>query len=92
MVTNEKNIMEPQCAVPKKADKAETNTPAGQPKQSDEADTGRLAVKKFCTLALILIIMSYRFFSSWVGFHIKDMYVIYRNLLEWSIKRSCTGN
>ncbi|XP_048779930.2 uncharacterized protein LOC125683139 [Ostrea edulis] len=43
MVTNEKNIMEPQCAVPKKADKAETNTPAGQPKQSDEADTGRLA-------------------------------------------------
>ncbi|XP_061181290.1 uncharacterized protein LOC133189894 isoform X1 [Saccostrea echinata] len=42
-VTNKKNIMAPQCAVPVIAEQKDTNTPAGQPKQSDEADTGRLA-------------------------------------------------
>lgn len=42
-VTSEKNILAPQCAVPKAAEPKETKTQSAQPKQSDEADTGRLA-------------------------------------------------
>lgn len=43
-VTSEKNILAPQCAVPKAAEQKETKSQSSQPKQSDEADTGRLAV------------------------------------------------
>lgn len=57
-VTSEKNILAPQCAVPKAAEQKETKTQSAQPKQSDEADTGRLAVSTGYVLPHRLSIIS----------------------------------
>lgn len=57
-VTSEKNILAPQCAVPKAAEPKETKTQSAQPKQSDEADTGRLAVSAGYVLPRRLSVIS----------------------------------
>lgn len=57
-VTSEKNILAPQCAVPKAAEPKETKTQSAQPKQSDEADTGRLAVSTGYVLPRRLSVIS----------------------------------
>lgn len=57
-VTSEKNILAPQCAVPKAAEQKETKTQSSHPKQSDEADTGRLAVSTGYVLPRRLSIIS----------------------------------